>query len=113
MKPEGNEMEYAVFFSFTPGGSSLTTPTVSANQNWQRVCIFLCHETVIEGNKESHLFSLPFIQLFNSILSTDSTTFDTRRTLTTVDSTSRILMLLFLSTGWILGTPSCPGNFCF
>ena len=56
--------------------------------------------------------SLLFIHQLNSMLSTDSTTFDTSSTPTSADSMSIIFMFLFLSTDKILGVQSCPGNFC-
>ena len=47
------------------------------------------------------------------MLSTNSTTFDTSSTPTSVDNLSKIVMFLFLSTRGILGVHACPGNLCF
>ena len=99
-----------VTFSFATCCSSLTMPTISTNPNWERVCIFLCHETLIEGNHGSHLVYLLRIQKFNPMLSTDARTFDTSSTPTSVEP--KFFMFLFLSTGRVL-VPSCPENFCF
>ena len=54
-----------------------------------------------------------FTQRFNSILYTNFTTVDKSSTKTSVNSTSRIIMFLFLSTRGILGIHSCSENFCF
>ena len=67
------------------------------NQNWKRVCNFLCQKTVIESYDRSRLFSFLFIQQFNWMLSTNTSAFDTSSTPTPVDSMSRIFMFLFLS----------------
>ena len=70
----------------------LTIPAVSTSQNWKRVCVFLCHKTVIESYDRSRPYPFFFIQQFNSMLST---------------------RFLFLSVCWILWTLSDFGNFCF
>ena len=47
---------------------------------WQRVCVFLCQEAVIGSYNRSCPFSFLFLQQFNSMLSTNTSTFDTTRT---------------------------------
>ena len=96
MKPTRNEME-----------------CWPINQNWKRVCVFLCQKTVIESYDRSRPFSFLFFQQFNSMLSTNTATFDTSSTPTPVDSMSGIFMFLFLSARWILRIHSDSGNFCF
>ena len=73
-------------FPFTTRHSKLTIPTVSTKPNWKRVCIVLCHETVVKSNNRSHICSLFFIQQFNSMLSTNSSTLDTSSTPTSENS---------------------------
>ena len=76
MKTTRNKMKWSVCgtFPITTGRSSLTTPIVWTNRNEKRVCIFLCHDTVIKGNNRSRSFSFLFLQPFNSMLSTNSST---------------------------------------
>ena len=78
------------------------------NHKRKRVCIFLHHEPWSKATMGVVLFSLLFIQQFNSMLSTNSTTFDTSSTPTSVDSLSKIVMFLFLSTRGILGDSCLP-----
>ena len=99
-------------FSFTTCRSRLTIPAVSTIQIWKRVCIILCQKTVIKSNNRSRPFSFLFVQQFYSMLS-DSTTFETNTTPTSVDSMSRIFMFLLLSTGGIIEVQSGLRNFCF
>ena len=54
-------------FPFTTRRSRLTILAVSTNQNWKRVCVFLCQETVVESYDRSRSFSFLFLQQFNSI----------------------------------------------
>ena len=77
---------------------------------------FMCHETVIEGKQLESSFSFSSsIHQFNSMFSTHSTTFDARRTPTSVDSMSRYSMFLFFLGWWdswasssLWGTPLPP-----
>ena len=99
-------MEYAVgpFFSFSM--SLQSDHTCCLDKPEEGTCLhFSC--------VMSHLSSLLFIQQFNSMLSTDSTTVDATNTPTSVDSMPRLFMFLCLATGGILGAQSYPGNFCF
>ena len=68
--------------------SRLTISAVSTIQNWKRVCVFLCQETVVESYNRSCSFSFLFLQQFNSVLSTNTSTFDTSSTLTPVNNMS-------------------------
>ena len=77
-------------FPFTTCRSRLTIPAVSTNQNWKRVCVFLCQKTVMENYDRSRSFSFLFLQQFNSMLSINSSAFDTSSTPTPVDSMSYV-----------------------
>ena len=114
MKPTRNETEYAVgTFPFTTRRSHLTIPAVSTNENWKRVCTFLRQNTIIESCNRSRHPSFFFLQQFTSMLSTNTSTFDTGGTPTPKDSMSSIFMFLFLSARGVLRIHSHSGNFCF
>ena len=100
-------------FPFTTCRSRLAIPAVSTNQNWKRVCVFLRQITVIERYDRSRSFSFLFFQQFNSMLSINTSTFNTSSTPTPVDSMSCIFMFLFFSARWVLWIHSDSGNFCF
>ena len=67
-------------FPFTTCRSRLNIPAVSTHQNWKRVCVFLCKKTVIESCDRSRPFSLLFFQQFNSMVSTNTSTFGEQHT---------------------------------
>ena len=67
----------------------------------------------MESYDGSRSFSFLFLQQFNSMLSTNTSTFNTCSTPTPVNSTSIIFMFLFFSARWILRIHSDFGNFCF
>ena len=76
------------------------------------VCVFLCHATVVTSNNNgSRSFSFLVLQLFSSMLFTNSSTFDTSSTSFSVHSMSCTFM--FFSTRGILRVHSCSGNLCF
>ena len=99
-------------FPFTTRRSLLTIPAVSINQNWRRVCVFLYQEAAIESYNRSCPFSFLFLQHFNSMLSTNTSTFDTSRTPIPVNIMSWIFTLLFLFARGILRIHPYSGNFC-
>ena len=102
-----------MIFPLTTCRSSSTILTVSTHQKWKRVCIFVCRITIVEGNSGSRSSSLLFTQRFNSMLYTNFTTVDKSSTKTSVNSTSGIIMFLFLSTRGILGIQSDSENLRF
>ena len=75
-------------FPFTTRHSRLTIPALPTNQNWKRVCVFLYQETVIESYSRRCSSSFFFLHQFNSMLSTNTSTFDTSSTPTPVNSMS-------------------------
>ena len=72
MKPARNEKGVCCgTFPFTTCRSRLTTPAVSTNQNWKRICVCLCQKTVVESYDRSRSFYFLFFPSFNSMLSTE------------------------------------------
>ena len=55
-------------FPFTTCRSRLTIPAVPTNQNWERVCVFLCQEAVSKATIGVVLSLSSFFQQFNSVL---------------------------------------------
>ena len=73
-----------------------------------------CQKTVVENYDRSCSFSLLFFQQFNSMLSTNTSTFNTKQhTNSCGQHVLNIFMFLFLSARWILRIHSDSGNFCF
>ena len=100
-----------VTFPITTCRSRLATPAVSKYQNWKRVCVFQCQKTVIDSYDRNRPFSFLFFQQFNSMLSTNTSTFDTSNTSIPVDNMSWIFMFLLLSPSWVLWIHSDSGEF--
>ena len=109
-------MKWSTLWDLSVHNTSLPfdhTCCVSTNQNWKRVCVFLHYKTIIESYNRTCSFSFLFLLRFNSMLSTNTSTFDTSSTPTPVNSMSCIFMFLFLSARGVLRIHSDSGNFCF
>ena len=98
MKRTRNKMEHHAVDVSVRNMSSLTIPAVSTNQNGKRVFVSLCHATVVKATMKVALFSRLFIQQFNSMSSTDSTTFDTSSTPTSCRLVGSLGFVLVLET---------------
>ena len=114
MKPTRNEMEYAV----GPFRSQQVAPVgpylLSRQIRIGNVSACFCQETVVESYNWGRNFSLLFFRQFNSMLSTGTTTFDTRSTLWTACPESSCscfsLLVRFL---WIISNVGIPSTQVF
>ena len=115
MKPTRNEIDYAVgpFRSQHVAPVCKKKPAASTNQDWTRISIIMCHDTVVKSDNRSGSFSFFFLQQFKLMLSTVSSFFDNCGTPTSVNSMSRIFMLLLFSIRGTLRVHAYSGNLCF